>query len=274
MIRNLKLAKIFWGITTAFAFLAALGGVVFKRIYINLFPTDFLPGAFSQDILTILVCVFLFGLIAIVKENDVKKQVIIIGLLGSLFYLYGIFTIERVYNWLYLLYAAVFASSFWSIIYSLSGFKSEVFSHLQLNEGMLKTTAISSILIAVIFTFLWTMALIPLMREHNRIEFMYSIYILDLCFIMPAFFIAAVMSLRRMPLGILMAPAIMILGFFVIFPLGLNELAKPSAGMTIDYGSMAISFVFAFFMLAIATLQLRMIHFENGLVLKQTPFAG
>jgi hypothetical protein len=262
MVRNLKLAKIFWSITTAFAFLSALGGVLFRGIYVNLVPADFLPGAFPQDVLTILVCVFLFVLIGITRQNDVKKQVVVIGLLGSLFYLYGIFTIERVYNWFYLLYAAVFASSFWSIIYSLAGFKSEAFARLRLNSGMLKTTAISSIFIAVVFTFLWTMALIPLMRDHNRIEFLYSIYILDLCVIMPAFVITAIMSLRRMPLGILLAPAIMILGFFVIFPIGLNELAKPSAGLAINYGPMAISFIFAFFMMAIATLQLKMIHFE------------
>jgi hypothetical protein len=262
MVHNLKLAKIFWTITTAFAFLAALGGVLFKGIYVNLFPADFLPGAFPQDVLTILVCIFLFVLIASTKENDVKMQIVIIGLLGSLFYLYGIFTIERVYNWFYLLYAAVFASSFWSIIYSLAGFKAVVFAHLRVNSGILKTTAISSIFIALIFTFLWTMALIPLMRDHNRIEYLYSIYILDLCFVMPAFFITAIMSLRRVPLGILMAPALMIVGLFVIFPLGLNELAKPSAGMAINYGPMTISFIFAFFMLAIATQQLRMTYFE------------
>lgn len=262
MVHNLKLAKIFWIITSAFAFFAALGGVLFRGIYVNLFPVDFLPSAFLQDILTILVCAILFFLITITQNKNVKMQVVIVGLLGSLFYLYGIYTIERVYNWFYLLYAAVFASSFWSIIYSLAGFRAEAFTHLRLNSAMLKTTAISSIFIAVIFTLLWTMALIPLMREHNRIEYLYSIYILDLCFIMPAFFITALMSLRRMPLGILMAPAIMILGFFVIFPLGLNELAKMLAGMAINYGSMAISFVFAFFMLSIATLQLRMIHFE------------
>ena len=262
MVRNLKLAKVFWTITTAFAFLAALAGVSFKGIYDDLFTPDFLPGAFPQDVLTILVCIFLFVLIAITKENDVKVQVVILGLLGSFFYLYGIFTIERVYTWFYLLYAAVFASSFWSIIYSLAGFRAEDFAQLRLKNGMLKTTAISSIFIAVIFTFLWTAALIPLMRDHNRIEYLYSIYILDLCFVMPAFFMTAIMSLRRMPLGIMMAPAIMILGFFVIFPLGLNELAKPSAGMAINYGSMGVSFIFAFFMLTIAILQLRMIRLE------------
>ena len=262
MVHNLKLAKVFWTITTAFTFIAALGGVLFRGIYINLFPTDFLPGAFPQDVLTIFVCVFLFVLIAVAGEKDVKSQVIILGLLGSFFYLYGIFTMERVYNWFYLLYMAIFTSSFWSIVYSLAGFNSGIFARIRLSNGIRIITAVSSIVIAVLFSFLWIMALLPLMRNHDRIDFMYSIFILDLCFVMPAFFITAVMSLRKMPLGILMGPGIMILGFFVIFPLGLNELAKPSAGLAMNTGSMVISFVFAFYMIALAVMQLRSIHFD------------
>jgi len=239
--------------------LAAIGGILFRNIYTNLFPPDFLPGAFYQDVLTVVVCVFLLILIGATKENHFKKQIIIIGLIGSFFYLYGIFTIERVYNWFYLLYAIVFSSSFWSIVYSLSQLRLEAFATLQLNSAMRKTTAISSIIIAVLFTFLWTTALIPLMREHNRIEYLYSIYILDLCFIMPAFFITSILSLRKLPFGILMGPAIMICGFFVIFPLGLNELAKPSVGMQVNWGAMIMSFGFASFMLTIAVLQIKMI---------------
>ena len=59
------------------------------------------------------------------------------------------------------------------------------------------------------------------------------------------------------------APAIMIVGFFVIFPLGLNELAKPAFGMQINYGSMIISFIFSIFMLTLAALQLKLINFER-----------
>ncbi|MFL7868071.1 MAG: hypothetical protein AB8I58_04545 [Anaerolineales bacterium] len=71
------------------------------------------------------------------------------------------------------------------------------------------------------------------------------------------------MSFQRKPLGILMAPAMMIVGFFVIFPLGLNELAKPAFGMAINYGSMMVSFLFSIYMLAIAFFQLRLIHFQK-----------
>ncbi len=256
---NLRLSRIFWSITAALAFVSALPGVLDRTIYTNLFPAEFLPGAFPQDILTQIMCVVLFILIATTRPDDVKKQVVIVGLIGSFFYLYGIFTIERVYNSYYLLYATTFASSFWSLIYGLSGFRAEKYAGLELAAGMRKTTAIASIVIAIIFTALWTEALIPLMRDRHRIEFLYSIYILDLCFVMPAFVITAVMALRRQPFGILMAPAMMITGFFVIFPLGLNELAKPSAGLLMATGPMIVSFGFAAFMLTLAVLQLRMI---------------
>jgi len=206
----------------------------------------------------------LFVLTAITGREHVRKQVVAIGPVGSFFYLYGIFTIERVYNSFYLIYAAVFALSFWSIVASLAGFEATSLGDLRLSKRMLEVTAFSSIFIAVLFTILWIVALVPLMRDRDRIDHLYSIHILDLCFVMPAFVITAVMSLRRMPLGSLMPPAVMILGFFVIFPLRLNELAKPSAGMAIDYGPMVVSFAFAFFMLALGVLQLSRIRFDDA----------
>ena len=262
MIPTLKLAKIFWSFTATFAIISAFAGIINRDIYNNLFPVEFLPGAFPQDVITVLLCFFMLWLSKSIKKDDIKKQVVMTGLLGSLFYLYGIFVIERVYNWFYLFYAATFALSFWSLIYTLSGFKSELFTKLKLSKAMLRTTAYSSLVIAAIFTALWVAALIPLMRDNNRIEYLYSIYILDLCFIMPAFAITAVMSLRNKPFGILLSPAIMILGFFVIFPLGLNELGKPYYRLQFNIGPMFVSFAFAIFMLTVAVLHLKKIRFE------------
>lgn len=263
MVPNLRTAKILWSITELLTLIVSIGGLLIKGLYENLFQADYLPGAVAQDLITLLLSLSLILLIYFTKQEDIKKQVIIIGVIGSQWYLYGIFTIERVYNLFYLFYLAIFALAFWSLLYSLSGFRSERFKNLQIRNGVLKTTAISSIAIAVLFNILWIMSLLPLMQEHNRIEYLYSIYILDLAFIMPAFFLTAIMSLRKMPLGILMTPAMMIIGFFVIFPLGLNELAKPAFGMTINYGSMLFSFIFSIYMLALAYLQLWFINLEQ-----------
>ena len=263
MVANLKISKILWGITEGLALIVSLGGLLINGLYENLFQADYLPGAVAQDLITVVLSIGLLGLIFLTKQADFKKQIIILGVIGSQCYLYGIFTIERVYNLFYLGYLAIFALSFWSLVYSLSGFRSKNFQNLRIRSGVRKTTAISSIVIAVLFNILWILSLLPLMQEHNRIEFLYSIYILDLGFIMPAFLITAIMALRKQPFGILMAPAMMIVGFFVIFPLGLNEIAKPAYGMAMNTGSMLVSFLFSIFMLVLAYLQLRYIHLEE-----------
>jgi len=256
MLRNLRTNKILWYITTGFTFVAAVVGSVIPNLYNGLFPREFIPGAWPQDVLTVLICLILFILIHKMKDDDTKLQIVIMGIIGSFFYLYGIFTIERVYNFLYILYAAIFALSFWTLVYNLASIKAELLQRVELSKGMLKTSAVSAIVIALLFTFLWISALVPLMREHNRIEYLYSIYILDLCFIMPAFFITAVMSLRRRGFGILFMPAIFVIGFFVIFPLGLGEIAKPYYGQATNIGSMMVSFVFSIFMLVVGFLHL------------------
>lgn len=262
MLDNLRLNRILWCITAVLAMAAALAGIAVRGLYVGLFPPDYLPGAFPQDVLTVLVCAALLLLAATMKDGQTRKQIAALGVIGSLFYLYGIFTIERVYNGFYLLYAAVFAMSFWSLAYGLASLRRQALLRMSLPGGLRITTAVVSLLIAAIFTVLWVASLIPIMRERNRIEFLYSIYILDLCFVMPAFAITAVMALRRQALGFVLGPAIMILGFFVIFPLGLNELARPAAGLTMNVGPMVISFLFSAAMLALAAFQIRALHVE------------
>jgi hypothetical protein len=114
-----------------------------------------------------------------------------------------------------------------------------------------------SLAIAVLFNFLWISALYPLVLTGTKIESLYSIYILDLCFVMPAFVITAALLLRKRGLGILMTPSMYILGIFVIFPLGLGELAKPYFGLAADNTSMIMSFVFSALFLIFAALNLR-----------------
>jgi hypothetical protein len=55
------------------------------------------------------------------------------------------------------------------------------------------------------------------------------------------------MTFRRNPLGYVLTPAMFILGIFVIFPLGLGELAKmlPQFNMTPNFKDMTMSFILA-----------------------------
>jgi hypothetical protein len=259
MLENFRTNKTLWYVTVFLTFLSAVAGIIYPKIYDGLVAKEFIPGAFPQDILTVIICIVLFYVIYRMKESDIKLQIAVIGIIGSFFYLYGIFTIERVYNSLYLLYAAVFAMSFWSLLYSLMNINHKVIQKVRTSSGFFRITPVFGMIIASIFTLLWISALIPLMQNHNRIEYLYSIYILDLCFIMPAFFITSVLCLRGKVLGIMFLPAVFIVGFFVIFPLGLGEVAKPFYGQIPNYGAMLISFLFSVLMLASGVFHLKAI---------------
>jgi hypothetical protein len=246
----MRAAQLWWSLAALFALAAAVAGLVAPGSYSGLFPPDFLPGAGPQDGLTVVVSLALLGLVLRVRREQLRTQIVIAGLLGGLFYLYGIFVIERVYNAFYLVYLAAFASSFWSLVYGLSRLDWAT-AKLPVRRWVRRWTAVFCVSIAVLFSALWVSALLPLMANHEQIDHLYSIYILDLGFVMPALFACGVFVWRDHRLAVL-APALLILGFFVIFPLGLNELAKPAFGQVMAVGPLVVSFAFSALMLATA----------------------
>ncbi len=136
MINNLKNNKILWGVTTLLTFFAAIYGLIDNNIYSGLFPLKFIAAQFSQDWLTIAVCLFLGYLILSTKPDSIKRPVIIIGIMGSLAYLYGIFSIERVYNVLYLVYLAILGTSFFSVVFAISSLNRDVLKTLEVKKGV------------------------------------------------------------------------------------------------------------------------------------------
>jgi hypothetical protein len=68
------------------------------------------------------------------------------------------------------------------------------------------------------------------MQTGQRIDSLYSIFILDLCFIMPAFLILSLLTYRNHRTGLLLLPALYVLGFTLIFSLAVGELVKPLFG--------------------------------------------
>lgn len=255
--KNLVTNKILWYISTAIAVFVALAGIVDSSIYNQVMPVSFVPASFAQDLLTIVVGVVLAILIATTRQSDTKKQTVIIGIIGSINYLYAIFAIERVYNYLYLCYLAIYAVTFYSTVLSVKSI--DLSSKWKLPFWVRLLTTVFSIFVAVLFTFLWTSALLPLMQTRNRIDSLYSIYFLDLVFVMPMFVITAISNWHQKTFGLLLTPAMYILGIFVIFPLGLGELAKPFYGVAVDTKSMTMSFILSASFFSFAILQLRTI---------------
>jgi len=256
MVRNLGTNKTMWLLTALFSLAAALVGVLSPSIYSKVVSVDIIPAVVGQDLMTIVASIIILLLAIRIKKEDSKKQIVILGILGYLFYAYGIYVIERLYNVLYYLYLAIFGLSFWSIAYCVAKIRPEILQKVQVPGLIRNVSAGFSLLVAVVFNVLWIVQLLPLVQAGEKIEFLYSVYILDLCFIMPAFVILGIMALKKAGLGLLLIPAMFILGFTLIFSLAVSEMVKPLYDLTVDIGGLGPSLVLSIIFLVLAALHM------------------
>lgn len=264
MIQNLEINKILWLLTALLSLAAALIGVINPDIYAKVVSKDVIPGVFGQDLMTIAASIIIMWLVFRIKENDSRKQIVVLGILGYLFYAYGIYVIEQVYNLLYYLYMAIFALSFYSMVNGVAKIHPEVVQKVQAPRPIRHVSAWFSLLVALIFNILWIVQLLPLLQTGDKIENLYSVYILDLCFIMPAFMIAGILALRKSGLGLLLIPALFVLGFTLIFSLAVSELVKPVYDLNISIKGLLPSLVLSLLFLVLAALHLRKLEFAKS----------
>ena len=226
MLTHMNIHRILWAVIGVLTLAAAAIGLGNPRIYDRIVNEDLIPGAYSQDLLSAISALGLLYLALTAHTNRQKHQIVALGLLGYLFYAYGIYVIERAYNGLYLVYMAIFTLAFWSLVYAGAHFRREL-PKPALSKTLRLVSASGAILQPLIFYPLWTGMLLPLMQTGEQIDSLYSIFILDLCFIMPAFLILSVLTYRSHGTGLLLLPALHVLGFTLIFSLAVGELVKP-----------------------------------------------
>ncbi|WP_286132722.1 hypothetical protein [Arthrobacter sp. OY3WO11] len=222
----MNIHRILWAVIGVLTLVAAAIGLGNPRIYDRIVNENLIPGAYSQDLLSALSAFGLMYLALTARIDRQKHQIIALGLMGYLFYAYGIYVIERAYNGLYLVYMAIFTLAFWSLVYAGADLRLGL-PKPALSKTLRLVSASGAILQPLIFYPLWIGMLLPLMRTGEQIDSIYSIFVLDLCFIMPAFLILSVLTYRNHGIGLLLLPAIYVLGFTLIFSLAVGELVKP-----------------------------------------------
>ncbi|MEA5455168.1 hypothetical protein SPF06_10590 [Sinomonas sp. JGH33] len=213
--------------------LAAIYSLAAPSVYDGLVQARYLPGAFSQDAVSAVVALTVLALAAVARPDRPKVGLVALGLLGFLAYAYGIYVIERVYNSLYLVYMAVFALSFWAVVYEAMALAREN-PRVRLPRSVRFVSAAGALLQPLMFYPLWIATLLPLMAARQKIDTTYSIFVLDLCLIMPAFLILAVDAFRGGRIGLLLPPSAFVLGFTIILPLAAVEPAKALLGLGFD----------------------------------------
>lgn len=227
MTRSRWPVRALWLLTGALTLPAAVTGLLFPEIYRGVVPAELLPGAVSQDLMSAVAGITLPVLAFAARRGRTKVQLAALGVLGYLFYAYGIYSIERTYNGFYLVYLAVFALSFWGMVFTAMELRADGPVRARIPKGIRVLSASGALLQPLIFYPLWVAMLLPLMRTGEQIDSLYSVFVLDLCFIMPAFLILAVQTFRGRWPGLVYLPALYLLGFTLISSLALGELFKP-----------------------------------------------
>ncbi len=246
------LDRILWSLTAMLALVAAGTGIAAPAMYEQVVAAEILPGVFTQDVMVVLAAPVLLAMAARSGKPGHRAPIVALGILGFLFYAYGIYSIEQIYTPLYLLYLAILSLSFFSIAAGLTRVASSRPTRLSLPSAVNLGVAAFGVMIAIVFNIVWIGRLLPLIEAADRIEYTFSVFVIDLVFIMPAFVICSVLAVRRAALGIVGLPALCIVGVGILSPLALAELLKPHRyGMPVDgaelalYGTLSVAFLVA-----------------------------
>ncbi|MDI3240176.1 hypothetical protein QK292_01180 [Arthrobacter sp. AL08] len=253
-----------WMVIGLLTVTAAVAGLVFPDIYRGVVAADLLPGAVSQDLMSGVAGIALIVLALTVRREQTKARLVALGILGYLFYAYGIYSIERTYNGFYLVYLAIFALSFWGVLYTAMEVRAEGPRRVRVPAGIRRLSATGALLQPLIFYPLWIAMLLPLMRTREQIDSLYSVFVLDLCFIMPAFLILAVLTFRGRWPGLVFMPALFLLGFTLIFSLALGELFKPLFKLPVSAASLWSSVLLSALFLVLGVLHLWKLELNPG----------
>ena len=258
MINNLKRNKVLWLLIALMALIASLIGVAHQGIYQNLTVLENLPAILSQDLITVLASIAMLYLIIRIDEDDFVKQLILLGIIGYLFYVYGIYVFGKFYNILYLLYMAIFSLSFYSLIYGIVNIKKKAFDNIKIPTAIQKASAAFLFLIPIIFYPMWIIRMWPFMQEMRMPIVNSNVYILDMCFVLPVFAMMAVMLLKKDNFAILLTPVLFIKGFTLCLSVALGEFLKPFYNL-IWNKPYALLFIF----LTLACLALAILYFKK-----------
>jgi hypothetical protein len=248
-----------WLIAGVLSVVTAGWGLLDPGIYVGLIAPATRPGALSQDVITVIAGLTLCGLAG--TRIGPKAELVGLGLLGYLFYGYGIYVIERVYNLLYLNYLALFGIAAWLLVLGAVDVVHSTADRASLPRQFSKISAGGALLQPLIFYPLWISMLIPIMVTREQIDSLYSIFILDLVFIMPAFLLVAVGQFRGRSWAVVLAPVMFLLGAVLIFSLALGELVKPAFGSPITMAGLLPPTLLTALFVALAVLHLNKLSF-------------
>jgi len=258
--RNLRIHKIVWLIVFVLSFTISGLSIIFQDLYQGVVSQEIIPGTIAQDGMTLILSVLGFGLVLSVKANKRVTQVLILSILFYMFYAYSIYVIEQIYTSFYIGYILIVAATFWALIFALLSINLSDYKKVILSKNLRYITVVFSLFTVCLFTILWIAQLIPLMIHHQKPDFTYSIYILDLVYIMPAFLIVSILLFKKKTIGLVLSPILFFKAFTLLFSVGVGYYVRSFYGFPITFGGGMFYLVISIMFFIVSFYQLRSIY--------------
>lgn len=226
MIKNISNYRKIWILLGVLSLLVSGFSIINYEIYNQVVSKEILPGTISQDIITVIVGLLTIYIGLTVDTKSYKKQIFGLSFVAYLFYGYGIYVIEQLYTPLYLIYMLIFGLSFWTLTFCVKDLKYENLKKLFLSKILTRISLFFSIFIPTLFYLIWTTDLIELIEKGTKLEFTFSVYILDMIFIMPAFLIIAYLISKKHKVAYVFIPVMFFKSFTLLFSVGLGSFIR------------------------------------------------
>jgi hypothetical protein len=222
------------------ALAASLAGVIVPGLYRPIASDEVIPFTYGQDVISLIAAILL---LATIRSRTIKTNIVQIGVVGYLLYAYTPYVMGTLYNYFYFLYIAVLGLS---IFYFIIAFVSIEYEQLEfaMPTFLRMTIAIFCVVIVVLFAPQWIVAIVKNVQTttwpgKSGFHFIYYVYILDLCFVLPVCALTAIFLLQKKTLGFLLGGIIPMKGFTLMLSVASGLFCQPLFQQKMNVGDAA-----------------------------------
>lgn len=218
-------------------------GLFFPNTYSNETP-NWTAQAVGQDMFDLLILVPFLIVAAIFIQR--KSRIALLLWSGVIFYLiysFVIYCFAVHFNRLFIFYCLILGLSFYSFVYFLiSQLKEDVAEWFE-EKVPAKVVGIYLIVIACVFYMLWLSEVVPVLIAGSAPENLFEIglmtnpvHVLDLSIVLPGFLMVGILLLRKEPLGLLLAPTVLVFMFLMDLTICALNIVMRARGLEAGYG--------------------------------------
>lgn len=242
MSAHLKLLTIPTVLLAILVTVASVAGLFVPNFYEGSVPPTIILGAYSQDVVSLLVALALIPVMRLAQRGSLRVQIFWAGLLLYLIYSYGIYAFDGVYTSMLLVYVAVLGLSTYTFIALLLTFDAEQIKAAV--AARLPARGISLFLTTLVLLLIpYLPRLLPAMTTHSRLD-TNAVFVFDLAFVIPAAYITAIWLWQGRTWGYVMAGIMLIFAAVLMASVILGTFFQIAQNQAVEWDVMGFLFCY------------------------------